>query len=193
MEDADFAEEEPEDEAYFRLGEQDEQFRDYASLALKDDHVNRCAAGSYLTSSTSALFGWQPCAQCVAKCCHGSPSSQRPLSGYLTEQAEVCTLQQAPVGLPGRPHLPGDIFAAVQAGIRLPHRYRRTSKPALQPALIYASDLVTLSLDYRSLVLRALQPDHGPWRATSVMLFEVASMRLYPKCWRHLHVKLDQR
>ena len=43
MEDADFAEEEPADEAYFRLGEQDEQFRDYASLALKEDHVNRCA------------------------------------------------------------------------------------------------------------------------------------------------------
>lgn len=42
-EDADFAEEEPADDDYFRLGEQDEQFRDYASLALKEDHTNRRA------------------------------------------------------------------------------------------------------------------------------------------------------
>ena len=43
VEDADFAEEDPAEDDYFRLGEQDEQFRDYASLALKEDHVNRCA------------------------------------------------------------------------------------------------------------------------------------------------------
>ena len=42
VEDADFAEEDPAEDDYFRLGEQDEQFRDYASLALKEDHVNRC-------------------------------------------------------------------------------------------------------------------------------------------------------
>ncbi len=43
VEDADFAEEDAAEDDYFRLGEQDEQFRDYASLALKEDHVNRCA------------------------------------------------------------------------------------------------------------------------------------------------------
>ena len=43
MEDADWAEEEPADEDYFRLGEQDEQFHDYADLPLKEDHPNRCS------------------------------------------------------------------------------------------------------------------------------------------------------
>ncbi len=61
MEDADFAEEEPEDEAYFRLGEQDEQFRDYASLALKEDHVNRFASCSCspLTQQSMVSSGMQ--------------------------------------------------------------------------------------------------------------------------------------
>ena len=31
-------------EEYFRLGEADEQFKDYSSLKLKPDHQNRCAA-----------------------------------------------------------------------------------------------------------------------------------------------------
>ena len=55
VEDADFAEEEPADDDYFRLGEQDEQFRDYASLALKDDHANRCACADAASASWAGL------------------------------------------------------------------------------------------------------------------------------------------
>ena len=59
VEDADFAEEDPAEDDYFRLGEQDEQFRDYAALALKEDHVNRYArARRRWTPLHTALHDW---------------------------------------------------------------------------------------------------------------------------------------
>ena len=35
------------DGEYYKLGAEDEHFKDYASLALKPDHANRCGAGSH--------------------------------------------------------------------------------------------------------------------------------------------------
>lgn len=50
-EEADWAPEDLEEpssdgEEYFRLGEEDESFKDYSNLKLKPDHENRRAAGA---------------------------------------------------------------------------------------------------------------------------------------------------
>jgi len=113
VEDADFAEEDAAEDDYFRLGEQDEQFRDYASLALKEDHANRCARS--------------PTLEALHACCSNiagfaaKASSACPSSSNSADQTVLPA--QAAVGVPGRPHLPGDVLATVQAGIRLPHRH----------------------------------------------------------------------
>lgn len=44
---------------------------------------------------------------------------------------------QASVGVPRRPHLPGDLLPHLQAGLRLPHRHSRACVQAGVPARVH--------------------------------------------------------
>lgn len=46
--------------------------------------------------------------------------------GFHEARVEAGSREPAPLGVRGRTHLPRDLLAALQAGIRFPYRYCRT-------------------------------------------------------------------